>query len=41
VRGVLLKANDASATWPHLWPIALFLVVMAGVALLRYRRTLD
>jgi ABC-2 type transport system permease protein len=41
VRGVLLKGNDAGQAWPHLWPIALFLLVMAAVALLRYRRTLD
>jgi ABC-2 type transport system permease protein len=41
VRGVLLKGNDASQIAPHLWPIAAFLVVVASVALLRYRRTLD
>jgi ABC-2 type transport system permease protein len=41
VRGVLLKGNTAAETWPHLWPIALFLAVMAVAALLRYRRTLD
>jgi ABC-2 type transport system permease protein len=41
VRGVLLKGNGAADTWPHLWPIALFLVVVAVMALLRYRRTLD
>jgi ABC-2 type transport system permease protein len=41
VRGVLLKGNGAADTWPHLWPIALFLAVVAAMALLRYRRTLD
>ena len=41
VRGVLLKGNGAAETWPHLWPIALFLLVVAVMALLRYRRTLD
>jgi ABC-2 type transport system permease protein len=41
VRGVLLKGNDASQIAPHLWPIAAFLVAVAAVALMRYRRTLD
>jgi ABC-2 type transport system permease protein len=41
VRGVLLKGNDLAATLPHLWPIALFLLVVAAAALLRYQRTLD
>ena len=41
VRGVLLKGNSAGDIAPHLWPIAAFLVTMAAIALLRYRRTLD
>jgi ABC-2 type transport system permease protein len=41
VRGVLLKGNGWDETAPHLWPIAAFLAVVAIVALLRYRRTLD
>jgi len=41
VRGVLLKGNGAVEIAPSLWPIAMFLVVVAGIALLRYRRTLD
>jgi ABC-2 type transport system permease protein len=41
VRGVLLKGNGWDETAPHLWPIAAFLAVVAVVALLRYRRTLD
>jgi ABC-2 type transport system permease protein len=41
VRGVLLKGNGAAETWPHVWPIGLFLVVVAAVAMLRYRQTLD
>ena len=41
VRGILLKGNDASQIAPHLWPIAAFMVAVAAVALLRYRRTLD
>jgi ABC-2 type transport system permease protein len=41
VRGVLLKGNGWSEASPHLWPIAAFLVGVALIALLRYRRTLD
>jgi ABC-2 type transport system permease protein len=41
VRGVLLKGNGGAEIAPHLWPIGAFLLVMAGLALLRYRRTLD
>ena len=41
VRGVLLKGNGSDEVWPHLWPIALFLIAAAALALLRYRRTLD
>ena len=41
VRGILLKGNAAPEIAPHLWPIAAFMVAVATVALLRYRRTLD
>ncbi|MGH8773568.1 MAG: ABC transporter permease, partial [Burkholderiales bacterium] len=41
VRGILLKGNEAADTLPHLWPIALFLLAAATLALVRYRRTLD
>jgi ABC-2 type transport system permease protein len=41
VRGVLLKANGFSEVWPDLWPLALFTLAAAGIALLRFRRTLD
>jgi ABC-2 type transport system permease protein len=41
VRGVLLKGAGLSDTWPHLWPIALFLLAAAALALSRYRETLD
>ena len=41
VRGILLKGNVSSEILPHLWPIALFLVAVATLALVRYRRTLD
>jgi ABC-2 type transport system permease protein len=41
VRGILLKGNKWAEVWPSLWPILLFLLVMAVVALRRYRQTLD
>jgi ABC-2 type transport system permease protein len=41
VRGVLLKGAGLADTWPHLWPIGAFLLIAAGIALLRYRETLD
>jgi ABC-2 type transport system permease protein len=41
VRGTLLKGNEWAEVWPNLSPILLFLLVMAVVALRRYRQTLD
>ena len=41
IRGILLKGNGWMEIWPQLWPIALFMVVVASVALMRYRETLD
>jgi ABC-2 type transport system permease protein len=41
VRGILLKGNGPAETWPHVWPLLIFLFVVGSVALVRYRRTLD
>jgi ABC-2 type transport system permease protein len=41
VRGILLKGNGTAEIAPELWPMALFLLVAAVVALKRYRETLD
>ncbi|MBV8034217.1 ABC transporter permease [Roseateles sp.] len=41
VRGVMLKGSGAAELLPELWPMLAFLAVAGGVALLRYRRTLD
>jgi ABC-2 type transport system permease protein len=41
VRGILLKGNGLAEITPELWPIALFLLGAATIALLRYRETLD
>lgn len=41
VRGILLKGNTFNQLWPELWPMLLFLFAAGGVALIRYRQTLD
>jgi ABC-2 type transport system permease protein len=41
VRGILLKGNGPLEIWPDLWPLILFLFAMSGIALARFRRTLD
>ena len=41
IRGILLKGNGWWDLWPNLWPIMLFTVVVMGVAVKFYRRTLD
>ncbi len=41
VRGVMLKGSSLADTWPHLWPLLLFTVLVLAVGLQRFRRTLD
>jgi len=41
VRGVMLKGNGLAEIGPHLWPLLLFLAVVLGVGLKRFRKTLD
>ncbi|MGN6515826.1 MAG: ABC transporter permease [Rhizomicrobium sp.] len=41
VRGILLKDNGFPEIWPELWPLILFMFAVAGIALARFRRTLD
>ena len=41
VRGILLKGNGTLESLTHVWPIALFLVVVISVGMRRYRKTLD
>jgi ABC-2 type transport system permease protein len=41
VRGIMLKGHGFLDTVPHLWPIGLFMVIVLGFGLKRYRRTLD
>lgn len=41
VRGILLKGNNISEIWPHIWPISLFMGIVLVIGLKRYKRTLD
>jgi len=40
-RGVMLKGNGFAESWPELWPLMLFMLVMMCIGLVRFRRTLD
>ena len=41
IRGILLKGNGWANSWPNVWPLMIFTVVVMGVAVKTYRRTLD
>lgn len=41
IRGVMLKGNGMAELWPNIWPLLLFIVVVMGVGLKRFRKTLD
>lgn len=41
LRGVVLKGNDMADLWPEFAALTVFLIVIASIALRRYRRTLD
>jgi ABC-2 type transport system permease protein len=41
VRAIMLKGAGAAEVLPQTWPIAAFIVVVGGIALARYRQTLD
>jgi ABC-2 type transport system permease protein len=41
VRGILLKGNGWADSWPSVWPMAVFTLVLMGMAVATYRRTLD
>lgn len=40
-RGIMLKGNGFAESWPELWPLLLFMLVMMCIGLVRFRRTLD
>jgi ABC-2 type transport system permease protein len=41
VRGIMLKRNTLGDLLPQIWPILLFMVVVIGIGLRFYKRTLD
>jgi ABC-2 type transport system permease protein len=41
VRGALLKGQGLAETWPSLGALALFMLIVTGLAMARYRTTLD
>ena len=41
VRGIMLKGSEFHEIAPHVWPLALILLVVSAAALKRYQRTLD
>jgi ABC-2 type transport system permease protein len=41
VRGALLKGLDVAALWSSLSALGLFVVAISGLAMARYRTTLD
>jgi ABC-2 type transport system permease protein len=41
VRGIMLKGNGLLDLWPQIWPILVFMVVVIGIGLRFYKRTLD
>ena len=41
VRGIMLKGNDLPLLLHHIWPLLLFIVVVLGVGLKTFKRTLD
>jgi ABC-2 type transport system permease protein len=41
VRGILLKGNSVDLLMPNIWPLFLFIVIVLGIGLKTFRRTLD
>jgi ABC-2 type transport system permease protein len=41
VRGIMLKGNGLSSSWPNIWPLIVFTAVVMTVAVMTYRKTLD
>jgi ABC-2 type transport system permease protein len=41
IRGIMLKGNGWDNSWPSVWPMLVFTVVVMSVAVKTYRRTLD
>jgi ABC-2 type transport system permease protein len=41
VRGIMLKGNGWTETWPNVWPLLVFMAVVMLIGFKRYRKTLD
>jgi ABC-2 type transport system permease protein len=41
VRSILLKGGGLADVAPHVWPLAVILLLVSAAALKRYQRTLD
>lgn len=41
IRGIMLKGTGWIDAWSQLWPLIVFLIIVMGIGLLRYRQTLD
>jgi ABC-2 type transport system permease protein len=41
IRGIMLKGNGWSNSWPSVWPLIVFTLVVMTIAVKTYRRTLD
>ena len=41
IRGIMLKGNGWTNSWPSVWPLMVFTLVVMTVAVKTYRRTLD
>lgn len=41
IRGILLKGNGWADSWPSVWPMMIFTLVLMAIAVSTYRRTLD
>jgi len=41
IRGILLKGNGWTDSWPNVWPLIVFTLIVMTVAVKTYRQTLD
>jgi ABC-2 type transport system permease protein len=41
IRGIMLKGNGWTNSWPSVWPLILFTLIVMTIAVKTYRRTLD
>ena len=41
IRGIMLKGNGWADSWPSVWPLIVFTLIVMTIAVKTYRRTLD